>query len=88
MSDVDEKRMAPNAEPRSSESTKDAPLLGQKSPGVERIEAIAAHITFWDRVALFFGVFLIAYAYGLDGTLRYSYQVCSLATGYGMRAHC
>ena len=50
------------------------PLIGRKSPGVVRIEALAAHITFYDRIAIFFGVFLIAYAYGLDGTLRYTYQ--------------
>lgn len=87
MSGVDEKKMALNVELRSSESSKDAPLLGQKSPGVDRMEAIAAHITFWDRVAIFFGVFLIAYAYGLDGTLRYSYQVCSFAIGCGQLAN-
>lgn len=52
----------------------DTPLVGQKSPGVARIEALSAHISFWDRVAIFFGVFLIAYVYGLDGTLRYTYQ--------------
>jgi SIT family siderophore-iron:H+ symporter-like MFS transporter len=51
-----------------------APLIGKKSPGVVRIEALAAHITFYDRIAIFFSVFLIAYAYGLDGTLRYTYQ--------------
>jgi MFS transporter, SIT family, siderophore-iron:H+ symporter len=50
-------------------------LIGETSPGVRRIEVIAKHITFSDRVLLFFGVFLIAYAYGLDGTLRYTYQV-------------
>ncbi|KAH7132570.1 siderochrome-iron transporter-like protein Sit1 [Dendryphion nanum] len=50
------------------------PIIGKKSPGVERVEAIAAHITPLNRVAIFFGVFLISYAYGLDGTLRYSYQ--------------
>ncbi|KAJ3528139.1 hypothetical protein NM208_g10346 [Fusarium decemcellulare] len=27
-----------------------------------------------DRIFIFFGVFLIAYAYGLDGTVRYAYQ--------------
>ena len=51
-----------------------APILGKKSPGVERVEAIAAHITTLNRIAIFFSVFLIAYAYGLDGTLRYTYQ--------------
>jgi len=49
-------------------------LVGKKSPGVVRVEALAAHITPWNRVYIFFGVFLIAYAYGLDGTLRYIYQ--------------
>ena len=49
-------------------------LLGAKSPGVQRIEAIAESLTKVDRIALFLGVFLIAYAYGLDGTVRYPYQ--------------
>ena len=52
-----------------------ARLVGDKSPGVVRIEAINRHLTFANRVALFIGVFLIAYAYGLDGTVRYTYQV-------------
>lgn len=52
-------------------------LLGKKSPGVERIEVIAQHITVANRIFIFIGVFLIAYAYGLDGTLRYAYQVYS-----------
>ena len=45
-----------------------------KSPGVARVEAISASITSWDRVAIFLSVFLVAYVYGLDGTLRYAYQ--------------
>lgn len=44
------------------------------SPGVARMEAIAACMTLTDRVCIFFGVFLISYAYGLDGTLRYTYE--------------
>ncbi|EEU44939.1 uncharacterized protein NECHADRAFT_101741 [Fusarium vanettenii 77-13-4] len=44
------------------------------SPGVVRIKAISQVITFTDRIFIFFGVFLIAYAYGLDGTIRYVYQ--------------
>ncbi|KAJ4142018.1 ferrioxamine B transporter [Fusarium falciforme] len=44
------------------------------SPGVVRIKAISQVITFTDRIFIFFGVFLIAYAYGLDGTVRYTYQ--------------
>ncbi|EFY87657.1 hypothetical protein MAC_06251 [Metarhizium acridum CQMa 102] len=44
------------------------------SPGVARVEAISSVTTNWDRVFIFFGVFLVAYAYGLDGTLRYAFQ--------------
>jgi hypothetical protein len=51
-------------------------LLGEGSPGVRRIEIIASHFRFVDRIFLFLGVFLIAYVYGLDGTVRYTYQVC------------
>ena len=50
-------------------------ILGEKSPGVQRIEAISAHFTFVDRIFVFLGIFLIAYAYGLDGIIRYTYQV-------------
>jgi MFS transporter, SIT family, siderophore-iron:H+ symporter len=50
-------------------------ILGKKSPGVQRIEAISAHFTLTDRIFVFFGVFLIAYAYGLDGIIRLTYQV-------------
>jgi SIT family siderophore-iron:H+ symporter-like MFS transporter len=55
-------------------------LIGDKSPGVARIEAISDVLTRTDRIFLFFGVFLIAYAYGLDGTVRYAYQ--TEATAY------
>ncbi|KAF7561933.1 hypothetical protein G7046_g2232 [Stylonectria norvegica] len=51
-----------------------------KSPGVVRIEAITASITFTDRIFIFIGVFLVAYAYGLDGTLRYTYQPYATAS--------
>lgn len=44
------------------------------SPGVQRMEAISSCITLTDRVFIFLSVFLIAYAYGLDGTVRYAYQ--------------
>lgn len=50
------------------------PLIGDKSPGVARIEALNAHTTLANRVCIFIGLFLVAYAYGLDGTLRYTYQ--------------
>jgi SIT family siderophore-iron:H+ symporter-like MFS transporter len=45
-----------------------------KSPGVRRAEALAAVLTTRDRVFIFLGVFLVAFAYGLDGTVRYAYQ--------------
>ncbi|KAL2126943.1 hypothetical protein VTI74DRAFT_11587 [Chaetomium olivicolor] len=48
--------------------------VDEKSPGVRRAEAIAAVLTTRDRVFIFFGVFLVAFAYGLDGILRYAYQ--------------
>lgn len=53
------------------------PLVVDKSPGIARIEAINRNLTLADRIGLFIGVFLIAYAYGLDGTIRGTYQVCS-----------
>jgi MFS transporter, SIT family, siderophore-iron:H+ symporter len=45
-----------------------------ESFGVRRVEALAGVLTTWNRVFIFLGVFLVAYAYGLDGTLRYAYQ--------------
>jgi hypothetical protein len=51
-----------------------------KSLGVRRVEAINAELTRWLKVTLFVGLFLVAYSYGLDGTLRYTYQVRSFAT--------
>ncbi|KAG5984961.1 hypothetical protein E4U55_002368 [Claviceps digitariae] len=45
-----------------------------RSPGVVRVEAISSVITTLDRFFVFTGVFLLAYVYGLDGTLRYAYQ--------------
>ena len=55
-------------------------LAAEKSPGVARIEAVNAVLTRTDRFFLFFGVFLIAYAYGLDGTIRYTYQATATAS--------
>ncbi len=55
-------------------------LLGAKSPGVARIEAVSSQLTTVDCVVLFFGVFLIAYAYGLDGTVRYTYQATATSS--------
>lgn len=45
-----------------------------KSPGVLRIEALNAHTSLVNRCFIFFGLFLVAYAYGLDGSLRGVYQ--------------
>ncbi|KAK3901995.1 hypothetical protein C8A05DRAFT_44491 [Staphylotrichum tortipilum] len=53
---------------------------GGKSAGVCRIEDLAAVLTTWDRVFVFLGVFLVAFAYGLDGTLRYAYQPLATAS--------
>lgn len=52
----------------------DVQLLGEGSPGVHRIEIINSHFRLFDRICLFASVFLIAYVYGLDGTVRYTYQ--------------
>jgi SIT family siderophore-iron:H+ symporter-like MFS transporter len=48
------------------------------SPGVQRIKAMSEVITMMDRIFIFLGVFLISYAYGLDGTVRYAYQPSAL----------
>lgn len=64
-----------NALPRASESSDGThDKLNDKSPGVIRVEALSSVMTTFDRYLVFFSVFLIAYAYGLDGTLRYTYQ--------------
>ncbi|OIW32819.1 MFS transporter [Coniochaeta ligniaria NRRL 30616] len=54
--------------------------IDEKSPGVIRVEALSSVMTLSDRIFIFFGVFLIAYAYGLDGTLRYTYQPYATAS--------
>ncbi|KAE8330077.1 major facilitator superfamily domain-containing protein [Aspergillus sergii] len=45
-----------------------------KNPGVKRIAAISSQLGIVARVFLFFGIFLVAYVYGLDGQLRVTYQ--------------
>lgn len=57
-------------------------LLGEGSPGVRRIEIVASHFRFIDRVLLFCSIFLVAYVYGLDGTVRNTYQPYATAS-YG-----
>ncbi|KAG7825121.1 hypothetical protein KL909_001413 [Ogataea angusta] len=47
----------------------------QKSYGVRRTEALNKQYNVWyGKVAIFFSIFLVAYAYGLDGQIRYTYQ--------------
>ncbi|EAW19657.1 putative siderochrome-iron transporter Sit1 [Aspergillus fischeri NRRL 181] len=52
---------------------------GIDSPGVRRIEVISSQFNLAHRIVFFFGVFLIAYVYGLDGTIRYTYQPLATA---------
>lgn len=52
--------------------------FGDKSPGVRRIEAISNSFTSWHRYVLFISILLVAYAYGLDGSVRYIYQTEAL----------
>ncbi|KAK9545603.1 ferrioxamine B transporter, variant 2 [Aspergillus fumigatus] len=52
---------------------------GNGSPGVRRIEVISSQFNLVHRIIFFFGVFLIAYVYGLDGTIRYTYQPLATA---------
>lgn len=59
---------------KEEDTSRNPSLIGTKSPGVARIEVIQQQLTTIDRVWLFFGVFMIAYAYGLDGMTRYTYQ--------------
>ncbi|QLL35107.1 hypothetical protein HG536_0H04830 [Torulaspora globosa] len=55
------------------------PPLDDKDAGVHNIEVYAAQYEhFGYKVLLFFSIFLIAYAYGLDGNIRYTFQ--TLAT--------
>ncbi|KAH7402954.1 siderochrome-iron transporter Sit1 [Pyrenochaeta sp. MPI-SDFR-AT-0127] len=72
MSDGDEKAILPS---RYSDTERDAGApIGFKSSGVARVEAIAASINLRNRVCIFIGVFLVAFAYGLDAVLRFAYQ--------------
>lgn len=63
-----------DSEPRTSDDSSKH-IYGAKSLGVKRIEAISAQFTGLDRIILFCSIFFVAYAYGLDGTIRYTYQV-------------
>jgi MFS transporter, SIT family, siderophore-iron:H+ symporter len=54
--------------------------VDDKSPGVRRAEALAAVLTKKDRIIIFLGVFLVSFAYNLDGILRYAYQPLATAS--------
>ncbi|KFY85392.1 hypothetical protein V500_08459 [Pseudogymnoascus sp. VKM F-4518 (FW-2643)] len=68
-----------DSEPRTSDDSSKH-IYGAKSLGVKRIEAISAQFTGLDRIILFCSIFLVAYAYGLDGTIRYTYQPLATAS--------
>lgn len=58
------------------DSTSDSiALLDKESPGVRRVQILSSHIHLIDRVFLFASIFLIAYVYGLDNSVRLIYQV-------------
>ncbi|KAJ4370191.1 ferrioxamine B transporter [Didymella sp. IMI 355093] len=54
------------------------------SPGVARIEATTEHLTTANRAFILFGVLLAAWAYGLDNTLRTTFQPLAVD---GLHAH-
>ncbi|KAL5356671.1 major facilitator superfamily domain-containing protein [Aspergillus floccosus] len=54
--------------------------LNEKSPGVARIEAIAACLTPVTRTILFVGIFFLGYSFGLDAVLRNVYQTYATAS--------
>ncbi len=70
----------PDLNPVSQRDSSTPKILGAKSPGVQRIEAISAQLTLVHRTCIFISVFIIAYAYGLDGTVRYTYQTTATAS--------
>ena len=74
----------PNEESTSVSPTEKPVSTDTKSPGVVRIEALNAHTSLVNRCFIFFGLFLVAYAYGLDGSLRGVYQPYATA---GFKTH-
>ncbi|KAE8452619.1 hypothetical protein EG329_013878 [Mollisiaceae sp. DMI_Dod_QoI] len=49
-------------------------IIGDTSPGVRRAKILADNLSPLDRIIIFVCLFLVAYVFGLDGTLRYVYQ--------------
>jgi SIT family siderophore-iron:H+ symporter-like MFS transporter len=45
-----------------------------RAPGVARMEIVASQLTSSERARLFFGIFLVGYAYGLESQVRSTYQ--------------
>jgi MFS transporter, SIT family, siderophore-iron:H+ symporter len=78
---ANEKKSIPvNNDAYNTQDRRQSKILAPKSAGVTRIEAISCVITRTDRIFLFTSVFLVAYAYGLDGILRYTYQPYATAS--------
>ncbi|CED82708.1 Predicted transporter (major facilitator superfamily) [Phaffia rhodozyma] len=55
-------------------------LYGDASPGVRRIAAISEEIDTKLRTIMFVRIFLVAYAYGIDGTTRATFQAFATAS--------
>jgi hypothetical protein len=53
-------------------------IIGDQSPGVRRAKVLRDNLNQNDRIYIFVSLFLLAYVYTLDGTLRYVYQVRAL----------
>lgn len=50
------------------------------SPGVARMNAISSRLTTSQRVVIFFSIFLVGYAYGLESQVRSTYQPYATAS--------
>jgi len=75
MSDTAEKKEI-ETRPDSHDEDDHITLLGKTSPGVQRMEILAAHVTKTDKAFIMVALFLVAFTYSLDSALRYVYQVC------------
>ncbi|KAK4465403.1 putative siderophore iron transporter 1 [Cladorrhinum samala] len=78
--DTNEAASAPAPAKDGAASTQTAAVSNDKSPGVRRAEALAAVLTRTDYICIFAGIFIVAFAYGLDGMLRYAYQPYATAS--------
>ncbi|KHN97436.1 ferrichrome-type siderophore transporter [Metarhizium album ARSEF 1941] len=57
-----------------SSSESDAGCGPSRARGVVRMEMVASQLTTSERAWLFFGIFLVGYAYGLESQVRATYQ--------------